>query len=487
MTRGKSDRDPGLPIKLGPCSNAEYDPVPLSSGLREFERRARELCESTARRLGMSRRQFLRSACGAATTLLVLDACSREEAKDAGRSPGGSFEIPTTATTEPEAAAEAVGGEEFVFDVQSHLLEYDLNRAMEGANFWRAFPQQSCGEDDPRLCFSMDHYMQSVFLESDTSMAVLSALPIIPEGSPLSPEVMLETRRLALALCEDQRILLQSLATPNIGSIDGALATMELAAAEHEIAAWKCYTHFAPGSRPWRLDDGDPSLPQVAEPFLAKAEELGITIVCTHKGLGGEPFSSPVDIGPAAARHRGINFVAYHSGYQAQQREGPYDETQDHGVNRLITSMRRAGVAPNANAFAELGSTWWLVMRDPDQAAHLLGKLLLHVGEDNVLWGTDSIWYGSPQDQIQAFRAFQISEEYQETFGYPALTDQIKAKVLGVNAARLYGVDPAATACEFTRGELERIRQELPGDQQTLGPRNLSEVRQVNAFHRGWP
>ena len=50
-------------------------------------------------------------------------------------------------------------------------------------------------------------------------------------------------------------------------------------------------------------------------------------------------------------------------------------------------------------------------MRDPDSAAHALGKLFKFVGEDNVLWGTDSIWYGSPQDQIQAFRTFQIADE----------------------------------------------------------------------------
>ena len=477
----------GLPIKLGPCSNGEYEPVPLTPTLREFERRARELCDATARRLGLSRRQFLRSACGAATALFVLDACSREEAKERGSTPGGTFDVPETATTEPEAAADVVGGDEFVFDVQSHLLEYDLNRAMEGGQFWRAFPQRDCGEDDARLCFSIDHYFQSVFIESDTSMAVLSALPFLPEGSPLSPEVMLETTALALALCRDDRILLHSLAAPNVGSLDGALATMELAAAEHDIAAWKAYTHFAPGTRPWRLDDGDPALPQVAEPFLAKALELGITTVCTHKGLGGEPYSSPADIGPAAARHPEIDFVAYHSGYQTQHREGPYDEASDAGVDRLITSMRGAGVAAGANVYAELGSTWWLVMRDPEQAAHLLGKLLLHVGEDNVLWGTDSIWYGSPQDQIQAFRAFQITEELQERFGYPALTDSIKAKVLGRNGARLYGIDPAATTCEFTRQDLEHIRQELPGDQQVLGPRTPSEVRQVSAFHRGWP
>ena len=52
--------------------------------------------------------------------------------------------------------------------------------------------------------------------------------------------------------------------------------------------------------------------------------------------------------------------------------------------------------------------------RIANMAAHVVGKLLKYVGEDRVLWGTDSIWFGSPQDQIQAFRAFQISEEFQE-------------------------------------------------------------------------
>jgi hypothetical protein len=81
-------------------------------------------------------------------------------------------------------------------------------------------------------------------------------------------------------------------------------------------------------------------------------------------------------------------------------------------------------------------------MRDPTQAAHTLGKLLKYVGEKRVLWGTDSIWYGSPQDQIQAFRAFQISREFQDRYGYPALTPEMKAAVFGLSAAPIYGVNP---------------------------------------------
>jgi predicted TIM-barrel fold metal-dependent hydrolase len=97
-------------------------------------------------------------------------------------------------------------------------------------------------------------------------------------------------------------------------------------------------------------------------------------------------------------------------------------------------------------------------MRSPTEAAHVLGKLMLNVGENNVVWGTDSIWYGSPQGQIQAFRAFEINEEFQERFGYPALTAERKAKILGRNSARLYGVDPSTARCTLTNAEREQIR-----------------------------
>jgi len=80
--------------------------------------------------------------------------------------------------------------------------------------------------------------------------------------------------------------------------------------------------------------------------------------------------------------------------------------------------------------------------------------LLLAVGEDNILWGTDSVWYGSAQPLIDAFRAFEIPALYQERFGYPALTTRIKRKILGLNAARVYGVDPDAALAAARRDDL---------------------------------
>lgn len=481
-----------LPIKFGPASNGEYDPVPLSPVVSEATRRAREEAERNADRLGISRRAFLRSVCAAATVLLSLDACTREaiRAVSPGATPGGGYEIPPEATTEPEAAHGALGGEEFVFDLQGHLLEYDLNPVFHGQDFWRSFPQQGCGEDDPRTCFSIDHFMELMFLRSDTSMLVLSALPIYPEGSPLSPEIMAETRRIAEGLCRDERVLLHGQALPNVGALQANLDAMEDLAGTYPITAWKTFTHFPDvfehDGNAWWLDDHELGVPKVAEPFIRKAVDLGITTICTHKGLsGGSRFASPEDVGPAARMHPDVNFVAYHSGYEAGGYEGPYTPaTADQGVNRLISSMKRAGIGPNENVYAELGSTWWNLMRAPTPAAHVIGKLLKYVGEDNVVWGTDCLFYGSPQDQIQAMRAFHISEELQDRYGYPELTKERKAKILGRNGARLYGIDPVATRCDFTRRELAEIRQHLPGRDRTLGPSTPAEAASFREHHR---
>jgi uncharacterized protein len=496
MGRGWSDwreEDPGLPIKLGPASNGEYDPVPLGPVPLEAIRWARDLCDRNARRTGMSRREFLLSAAGAAATLFVLNACTREAARRAGREPGGGYEITPEATLDPETAMDEVGGEEFVMDVQGHLLEYDLNPAVnDPVAFWSRFPQQGCGEEDPRDCFSVEHFMEEMFLKSDTSMVVVSSLPLPPDG-PLSLEVMEETRRVALALCRDERILLHGNPFPNLGPPTAALEQMEAAVADHPIAAWKVFTHYPDvwdgSGNGWRLDDGDPSLPQVGERFIDRSLRLGVDIVCVHKGLpGSSRHSTPADIGPAARTHPDMRFVVYHSGYESDLVEGPFTRASANvGINRLITSMRRAGVGPNENVYAELGTTWWNVMRDPDQAAHVLGKLLRYVGEDNVVWGTDCLFYGSPQDQIQAMRSFQISEELRERYGYPKLTKEIRAKILGLNAARLYGVDPVTVPCEFTRRELAEARRRLPIRNAVYGPATVAEAAAFRDAHQGWP
>jgi predicted TIM-barrel fold metal-dependent hydrolase len=485
------DDDPGLPIKFGPCSNGEYVPAPLTPIERESIRRARADAERNARRLGLTRGEFLRSVCGAATTLLAIQGCTRS----ARHALGGYWAVPSEAALDAEAARAVLAGEEFVFDVQGHFLEYDLMRRAAGKPFFGSvFPQVNCGADDPRACFSREVFLEDFFLRSDTSMVTISALPIAPKGSPLSAAIMDEARVTAELVTGWEPVLLHAQVLPNYGRLQENLDLMEENARRYPIAAWKVFTHFPdafgdPGNA-WRLDDADKRLPQVGHAFVEKARELNVKIICAHKGFGaGSRYATPDDVPRAAKDFPDVAFIVYHSGFErTAPPEGPYTKSTAHlGINRLIAAMRRHGVGPNENVYAELGSTWWTVMRDPDQSAHVLGKLLRYVGEDNVLWGTDCIFYGSPQDQIQAFRAFHISPEFQERFGYPELTPLRKAKILGLNGARVYGVEPKKRRYRFTRRELERIRATFPFKHETYGPRNASEVRRLREHHRGWP
>jgi uncharacterized protein len=171
-------------------------------------------------------------------------------------------------------------------------------------------------------------------------------------------------------------------------------------------------------------------------------------------------------VGPAAAAFPDLDLLVYHSGYEAPRgeadEEGPFQPgATPRGTDRLVASLAAAGVPPCANVWAELGSTWQCLVRRPREAAHVLGKLLLAVGEDRVLWGTDSIWYGSPQPLIDAFRAFRIPDELRERHGYPELTPAIKRKILGENAARVYGLDLARLRERVRSDDLAWVRAAL--------------------------
>jgi hypothetical protein len=414
----------------------------------------------------------------------AIAACDSEARKSEGKGSGGTFAVPRD-PMDPDAATDALSGDEFILDVQTHFLAYDLSAPGE-LEFGAAFPQARCGADDPRACFTINEYLDELFLRSDTSKAVISALPIPDADNPQSIEDVEEARRTFAAVCGDDRLLVHGGVFPQLGSVDAALEGMTALDDAHDIAAWKVYTHNPAG---WWLDDHDADVPQVGNAFLDQVATTSTNIVCVHKGLGGmlggdAKYASPVDIGPAASAHPDLRFVVYHSGFESGGPEGPYtEETADVGVNRLISTLRDHDIGPGGNVFAELGSTWWLVMRKPTATAHVIGKLLAQLGPDRVVWGTDSIWYGSPQDQIQAFRSFEITPEFQDRYGYPALTSEVKRKIFGLNAAGLYGIEPDAVGCNFTREELQQAREAMPGPHRTYGPETAAQVRSLIAAH----
>jgi hypothetical protein len=394
MTRTGDDA-PELPIKLDSTSNGEFAPVPLDAAARHARALALEAVGEGARRLGQSRRSYLVSLLGAAAS---LGAFNRAFAA-AGRQ-GGSYAVPEEARFELAAAHEALAGDEFIFDVQLHHVNpQGAWRQRASPDAFRSMPKAGCGLADPIECLSSGALLKDVFMDSDTAMGVLSHVPGGLDTNPLDFEAAGATRDSANALDGTERLLLHGRCMPTLA---GELEGMDAQAARFKPAAFKTYTQFGPPGGPagFFLDDE-----RHGRPFINKARALGVKNIAVHKGLAfgqrGYEFSTSRDIGPAARPASDMTFLIYHAGFDTSVKEGPYDPNARAGVDVLVRSMLDAGKP--GNVYAELGSTWRFVMRNPEQAAHLLGKLLKTFGEDRVLWGTDSIWYGSPQDQIQAF------------------------------------------------------------------------------------
>jgi hypothetical protein len=431
MQLGSDPEGARLPIKLDATSNGEFMPVPLDATNRHANQLAQQAASENARRCGVERRTFMISACGAASTLLAFNRANAA----AGRT-GGFFELEEVAAVDPSAAHDRLGGCEFVFDVQGHFVgQHGIGRTGLG---------------------DADQFIKDIFLDSDTDMMVLSFIPSRREKELLTIQEADEVRRIIDKMAGTKRLLLHGRANPNQ---EGDLEGMDELAETWGVSAWKCYTQWGPEGRGFFLDDEDTGLR-----LIEKARALGVRNVCVHKGLpfGRQSYEHSLasDVGVVARMFPDVNFLVYHSGFIAGQPEGPYDPGRGEGVDELIRSVEENGIARNSNVYAELGSTWRYTMRDPDTAAHVIGKLVKHIGERNVLYGSDCIWYGSPQDQIQAFRTFQISGEFQERYGYPKMTDELRARIFGLNATRPYGIDADEVLQRARHDVIERRRSE---------------------------
>lgn len=474
-----------LPIKIDSASNGEFAPVALSRRHHEINARALEHATFRAKRLALSRRKFLVSACGTASTLLTINAVNAA----AGRR-GGFYELPHDAALELPVARSVLDKREFVFDVQSHFVNPTgawTRRLPTGAQPLRFFAQNKRCDAllQPGLsylqCLGADAYIKDVFLDSDTDVVVLSFVPSTRAGQPLTMEEAAATAGIIERMQGTHRMLLHARVNPNQA---GDMEDMPMLAERYPVAAWKTYTQWGPDGKGFFLDD------DVGVAFIERARKLGIRTIAVHKGLpfGPESYehSTCVDVGRVAKRFPDVNFLIYHSGFVAERTEGPYDASHKDGIDALITSLEANGVQRGSNVYAELGSTWRFLMRDPDAAAHALGKLLRYVGEDNVLWGTDSIWYGSPQDQIQAFRTFQISDHFAAKHGYPKITPVMRAKIFGRNALRIYQVPDEVLKVHLPRDRVTRAQQNYLERADpafaTYGPKTRREFLNLKAW-----
>jgi predicted TIM-barrel fold metal-dependent hydrolase len=431
-----SDAPSAVPSILRPLSTDEYEAPARTELQQRAATTATAAGAESARRVGRAVRAYVPSRRGTATGLLSLNEAAGER----------FFEVPPEAGLDEDGAAAAFASDGPVIDVQTHwIADRPTLKDFQGnvLRFYRHMAPEWWSGLDGVSAYSIAEYLRCVFVEAETALAVISAAPGNEGGEMfLKNHEMAGMRELFDRTAGTGRLLNHTVVRPNLDETD----LMAEWAATYRPVGWKVYTlglmdegyqHYQPGSE-WRLDDEETGMP-----FLEQARALGVKLVCAHKGVSGMvDAGSPDDVGPAAKAFPDIDFVIYHSGYEPGHDDGPYTpETAHLGVNRLITTVRDAGLGPGSNVCAELGTTWFMLLSRPEDAAHVLGKLLVHLGEDNIVWGTDSIWYGPTQPVLDAFRAFQIPDRLCEEFDYPKITAEAKRKILAGNAARLYGVD----------------------------------------------
>jgi hypothetical protein len=458
---------------------------------------------------------------------------------------GGAYVVPQEATCEPGDFLVGTDQDYFVFDVQTHCFDGGEWRTRNIVYPTFVGVLASCSDVTNKLdCLDPQHYAELMFVDSETTMTVITSWPAatcFPERNLLSNSAMacgLPLSNLAMKNLRDwinrkamsQRCINQVQVMPNDfieHQIEGMYAAIE--DPSWKCGSWKAYPAWTSDTyldaqghaRGYYLTD------PVGIAFIEAGLKLGVPNFAIHKGLPIPGFNvvnnQPWDIGPVAKMFPEANFVIYHSAIHAGtggtplaalnptptemvpypgyvQSNTPTDPTvlgspALTGVNQLIQSLIDSGVAHDpdiacspanpSNVYAEMGSAWSNVMRDTNQAQHYIGKLLKYLGPDNVVWGTDCILSGSPQPQIEAFKAFQITPEYQERYGYPALTPEIKAKIFGLNAARLYRVDPKAARCRADASTFTMMKRELD---ESIGPRRWAVKgplgpRSVEEFH----
>lgn len=231
----------------------------------------------------MSRRSFLVSAAGAATTLLGMNAAYARNGPPEGR--GGYFDLPRDAGLDLDLARSKLDGSEFIFDVQGHFVNPtgawtkhlpSTARPLAMPKTQSCGPSKGSGQLDYLQCIGPDEFVKDVFLDSDTDLIVLSFVPSTRDAEPLTIEEAAATARIVEKMEGTHRVLLHGRVNPNqAGDLEG----MDRLAERYQISAWKTYTQWGPDGKGFFLDD------DIGLALIEKARKLGIRNIAVHKGL----------------------------------------------------------------------------------------------------------------------------------------------------------------------------------------------------------
>ncbi|MBI2423895.1 MAG: amidohydrolase [Candidatus Hydrogenedentes bacterium] len=488
IPKWKRDRQKGVdsPMPTQVVSNEEFIPRPQNKQQAQVEKLIMQMADEKSKKLGMPRRDFLRSNMGMATAYLASNmvygnywAVAEEETLDAAM----SDEI------YPK-------GEYFIFDVQAHFTN-GIALDFRNAPFVKDMGFDLKNDAD---AYGFINFIKEMYFDSETSLVCISGVPGKEDqraedgrvlegaertgkgfGSILPSWLMSQRKKEINDIAQSQRAVCQGNCAPNHywdkatnkPDFNALFEQMEREVKNYGIDSWKWYCHTDPGrsGNGFKLDDE-----VMTYPFYAKSIELGLKTFSVHKGFSAQSrtlghLAHPADIEKAALDHPDLNFIIYHSalkhgpGEPGWGADGFFDPTTgDFEWHADLMKIKERNPKMN-NVYPEIGSSFGVLsLVHPEMCQHLMGRNIKTYGIDHVIWGTDCLWWGSPQWVIDAFKRFQFTDEMTEKFGYQKLTKEDKAKIFGLNAARIYGINPDEKRNGLPKDAISRFKTAYEGE-----------------------
>ena len=459
------------PVPTQVISNGEFNPLPQTAQQRQVEELIKQMADTNGKKMGLDRRRFLKTTAGMAAAFVAMNKVF-----------GPIFQINDAEAADKDMADDRAGKlrGQFIFDDQTHFVhdgfEHDgiLGLGKYAVEHWN--PDMI--KDTPLALqrYKFQNYMKEIYLDSDTKVALLSSAPFDdPTWWLLSNDQLAQARAAVNKIAGTRRMFGHSVFTPNqpgwMDAVDHAIAVLK-------PDSWKGYTIGDPLSpttkgTAWRLDDE-----KLVYPFYEKISKTNIKTICIHKGLMPNDYEKAFagvwknatvdDLGKAAKDWPNLNFVIYHSALRPflESPEQEMAEFEKTGYIKWATDLARIpekfGVK---NVYGEIGSSFAnSAVANPRFAAALVGQLVNLLGVDHVVWGTDSVWYGSPQWQIEAMRRLEIPEDMMKKQGWKTALGpadgKVKNAIFGLNSARIYNYDIKAEYEPMTHDHIALMKQE---------------------------
>jgi predicted TIM-barrel fold metal-dependent hydrolase len=436
------------PVPTQVVSSDEYLPSPQSAEQKKVEARLIDMADKIAAGQGLSRRRFFQTASGMAACFVAMNEVY-----------GLLFDATPAEAQTPEMAnqrAKALAGQ-FIMDTHTHFLRDDtklMNFVKMREAVGKAGWNMQIG-DKPQTIDDLkyDNYFKEIYLDSDTKVALISNAPSDnPDDWFLTNEMVFQTRAKVNKKAGSRRMLAHYIITPGQ---PGWLEGVDRAVVEFKPDSWKGYTigdntHKETSRYPWRLDDE-----KLTYKAYEKFQRSGIKNVCIHKGLFPPAmekqfprlteYADARDIGKAAKDWPQLNFIIYHGAYRHVGGDpavamAEWDKTgRISWVTDLAEIPAKYGVK---NVYADLGQLFaFSTVVQPRLAAAMMGTLVRGLGAGHVIWGTDAVWTGSPQWQIEGLRRLEIPQDMQKQHGFRPLgaaDGPVKTAIFGGNVAKLY-------------------------------------------------